>query len=124
MDGGLKRHSFYLHDGVRNLINEAKDKPVVLVLNKSDLIKSQDWIVNKIYRLTGGIINGDKVIRKRRTFFTKLLKSVQQEDNDAFNNDSMVFQKFKRVFVTSALNNEGVKDLTVFYFRISFNVMQ
>ena len=116
VDGSMKRHSFYLHDGVFNLISSVRDKPVILVLNKSDLIKANDWVAEKIFSLTGGIINGDRVIRQKRQFFSRLKKSIQDEFSNedlADSSSPMKFKDFKRVFVTSALNNEGIKDLTV-----------
>ncbi|CAF4899215.1 unnamed protein product [Pieris macdunnoughi] len=83
-----------LHPTVLEMLNMVVNVPSFLIINKVDLLKSKKQLLDIIRNLTNGVIAGNPV----PSYYTP-----QSKDQG--------FANFSDVFLVSALNGDGVKDI-------------
>jgi len=120
VDGSHRKHSHYLHDYVYGCLKDYTDKETILVLNKVDLIKCQDHIIEKLFSLTNGVVNGRCVIHPQNHFTNRLSGRIGPDTTTNGSTPNLkpfhsknehAFENFKHVFVVSALKGTGMNDL-------------
>ncbi|XP_054711521.1 GTPase Era, mitochondrial-like [Uloborus diversus] len=107
---------------ILEILSECKDKKSILVLNKIDAMKSKDRLLHLVKVLTEGTLY-DFFISKFGEQAAKQLsiEEISDETNKHANQDCVVDSEgveerkgwpyFSRVFMVSALRNNGVEDL-------------
>jgi len=120
-------------DGKMLRLLKLQQKKSILVLNKVDLLKSKDLLLDITWSLTKGVVGGQAIGRKTEGHRIKkregksgneIIKQTMEKDKiikpevdeekerDLSENEvASGWSNFDRVFMVSALNNDGIPDL-------------
>lgn len=100
-----------------------RDKHSFLILNKVDTLRSKRQLLESIHSLTDGIVDGYPTYRKKQRkrkeldveeLFARAMAAKERELDKGTcfpESSSGGWPHFKRVFIISALNDDGVKDI-------------
>lgn len=122
-----------INPDILEILNDFKNKKSILILNKIDAMKSKDRILNLVEILTQGVVGGMVVSDSKSKLRSKglTMEEIFEKTNKCLENDSLSnasaeemstaeienqrgWPLFSRVFMVSALKNDGVDDLRDF----------
>ena len=81
------------------------------------MIEKKIWVLDKIQKLTGGIINKQLAIGIKNRYLSRLPEDEYEELKRTIQPSGKCFTNFSRAFVTSGLENEGIDELKVISLR-------
>ncbi|KAI8429021.1 hypothetical protein MSG28_007597 [Choristoneura fumiferana] len=87
----------YLHSDVLTMLNSAENTPSFLIINKVDRLESKRQLLSVIRNLTNGMLAGNPV--------------QGPETQSRKNRKDRGYSHFSDIFLVSALNGDGVKDI-------------
>lgn len=128
VDCSNPRENHKLNPGIIDILHKFEHKPSILVLNKVDILNEKYKTLEITNRLTNGIVDGTPVLSESNVIDEKERKSASERKvlermmakgyiHDislplAEQVDSAIgWGQFSRVFMISALQGDGVKDL-------------
>lgn len=133
VDVSNKREQAKLNYGLLKLLHANRDKESLLVLNKVDRIKHKMRLLEMTHTLTSGFVGGQEVrqlandslqdeIKSRhfKTLFEQTEKylAYKDQEHDVLEpeklTDKIGWPNFARVFMISALHNDGVDQLRTY----------
>lgn len=117
-----------LNSGIINLLAKNRDKNAILVLNKVDKVRRKRELLDITNKLTDGQVDGEKIVKHpvRRInkdsleyLFKKTEHHLQYKDNEVDEEQQPIkytcWPHFNRVFMISALHNEGIDELRQYF---------
>uniref|UniRef100_T1J5D7 GTPase Era, mitochondrial n=1 Tax=Strigamia maritima TaxID=126957 RepID=T1J5D7_STRMM len=131
IDGADKWTRVKLDSKIVRLLHMQKVKKSILVLNKVDLIRKKDLLLDVVYSLTNGQVCGQKILKihsqpnvpKKPKSGEQMIRETKQKLKMSSDSSSEIddaeevdfttgkWPLFERVFMISAKNDDGVKDL-------------
>lgn len=118
VSNGFTRNA--LHPSVLKVLTEYHNLPHFLVLNKIDAVKSKRLLLDLIRILTKGYLDGEPYGQKfNKQFKAKKIKDreEQTDSNKEKENETLKaevgYDKFKEVFLVSAIEGDGVNKIMV-----------
>lgn len=134
-DVSNQREQSKLNKGVLSILKENPEKESILVLNKVDKIKDKRSFLEIISTLTNNIVGGENVstdhsereqikFELKHAKFDTLFKRTEQhyfnykdQEQSNENENGKGWSNFSRVFMLSALNNDGVDNLRKYFIQ-------
>ncbi|XP_017487831.1 PREDICTED: GTPase Era, mitochondrial-like [Rhagoletis zephyria] len=130
-DVSNERERHKINRGILEMLRKNRDKESILLLNKIDRVKQKRNLLDITSTLCSGIVGGNPIhkpdrssikMQLKRGQFDELFKETEekylkyadreQDENSAVENeDGIGWPNFSRVFMISALHNDGVDDL-------------
>lgn len=132
-DVSNQREKSKLNKDILNLLKENSEKESILVLNKVDKIKDKRSFLEIISTLTNNIVGGENVSTNHLEYeqikfelkhakYDTIFKRTEQhyfnyKDKEQSNENAKGWSNFSRVFMISALNNDGVDNLRKYFIQ-------
>jgi GTP-binding protein Era len=137
-DASNIRERHRLNAGIIKLLERHPNKESVLILNKIDKIKEKRKLLDITTELTCGVVGGISSIKTKNIVIPDSKKGleslferteqkvnsnysskVENTDNDEDVEEKIGWNRFSRVFMTSALTGDGIEDIRQYFLSIA-----